>query len=202
MVICAVYGCSKCSGRDKNVSFYRLPAVNKYQGRKDYELRLKRRADYLAAIGRKNIAPKSLKNWRVCSRQFLSRKPAGLYDVANPDWLPTLRLGKEPTSESTAVSQLKIQSSNDRYKRAKGRRERRKCIEELVQVLPNAFDGLMDEACEEEVKDVAIEQISIGMQYIDVSRAKEPTVCKCSAEVKVLQEQLHQARLTIQSLLQ
>ena len=116
MVICAVYGCSKRSGRDKNVSFYRLPALNKYQGRKNYELRLKRRAGYLAAIGRKNIAPKSLKNWRVCSRHFLSRKPAGLYDVANPDWLPpSLRLGKEPTPESTAASQLKIQSSNDRY---------------------------------------------------------------------------------------
>ena len=31
----------------------------------------------------------------------------------------------------------------------------------------------------EEVKDVAIEQISIGTQYINVSRAKEPTVCTC-----------------------
>ena len=48
-----------------------------------------------------------------------------------------------------------------------------------MQVLPNVLDDLMDEVCEEEVKDVAIEQISIGMQYINVSRAKEPTVCTC-----------------------
>ena len=68
-------------------------------------------------------------------------------------------------------------------------------------LLPNVLDDLMDEVCEE-VKDVAIEQISIGMQYIDVSRAKEPTVYKCSAEVQMLQEQLHQARLTIQNLMQ
>ena len=27
------------------------------------------------------------------SRHFLSSKPAGLYDVTNPDWLPTLYLG-------------------------------------------------------------------------------------------------------------
>jgi len=204
MVLCAVYGCSKRSGRDKNVSFYRLPAVNRprrntQKQRKAYELRLKRRAGYLAAIGRKNI-PKSLKNWRVCSRHFLSRKPASLYDVNNPDWLPTLHLGKEPTADNTAAN--KSQSSGERYKRAKGRTEKRKYIEQLVQLLPNILNELIYDLCEEEVKDVAAEQIRIGMQYIDVARAKEPTVCECSTKVKVLQEQLLQARLTIQSLMQ
>ena len=115
MVLCAVYGCSKRSGRDKNVSFYRLPAVNiphrnTQKQHKAYELRLKRRAGYLAAIGRKNI-PKSLKNWRVCSRHFLSKKSASLYDATNPEWLSTLHLGKEPTADSTAAN--KSQSSDD-----------------------------------------------------------------------------------------
>ena len=112
MVLCAVYGSSKRSGRDKNVSFYRLPAVNipcrnTQKQHKAYELRLKHRAGYLAAIGRKNI-PKSLKNWRVWSRHFIS---ASLYDVTNPEWLPTLHLGNEPTADSTAAN--KSQSSDD-----------------------------------------------------------------------------------------
>jgi len=66
-------------------------------------------------------------------------KPAGLYDVANPDWLPTLRLGKEPTAAAdyTAVDQLKIRCCNDHYKRAKERREKHECFEELVQALPD-----------------------------------------------------------------
>ena len=62
-----------------------------------------------------------------------------------------------------------------------------------MQLLPNIPNELIYDLCEEEVKDVAVEKISIGMQYIDVARAKEPTVCDCH-EVKVLQERLLQLR--------
>ena len=76
---------------------------------------------------------------------------------------------------STAAN--KIQSSDNWYKRAKDRTEKCKYIEQLVQLLPNV---LIDDLCEGEVKNVATEQISIGMRYTDVARAKEPTVWEWS----------------------
>ena len=52
MVLCAVIGCSKCSGRNKDVSFYRIPKVIAHRGKQEYELTKKRRAGFLAAISR------------------------------------------------------------------------------------------------------------------------------------------------------
>ena len=37
MVMCAVIGCYKCSGRDP-VSFHKFPKLIDYQGQADYEL--------------------------------------------------------------------------------------------------------------------------------------------------------------------
>ena len=80
MVICVVVGCSKRSDRDKDVSFYRIPAVNSLHGKEDFELRKKRRDGYLAAISRENIDTSALDKYRICSRHFVSGKPADLYD--------------------------------------------------------------------------------------------------------------------------
>ena len=55
MVLCVVVGCSNRSGRDKDVSFHRIPAVNDKEGKEDYELRKRRRDGFLAAISRKDI---------------------------------------------------------------------------------------------------------------------------------------------------
>ena len=41
---------------------------------------------------------KVLVNNRICSRHFISGKPAALYNDTNPDWLPTLHLGHAPVS--------------------------------------------------------------------------------------------------------
>ena len=56
MVICVVVGCSKRSGRDKDVSFYRIPAVSGHQGAQDFDLRKRRRDGYLAAISREDLS--------------------------------------------------------------------------------------------------------------------------------------------------
>ena len=51
-------------------------------------------AGLLAAISREGLKDsRVLENDRICSRHFISGKPAYLYDEANPDWLPTLHLG-------------------------------------------------------------------------------------------------------------
>ena len=95
MVICIVVGCLKCSERDKNVSFHRIPAVNCLHGKEDFELRKKRRDGYLAAISREDIDTSALHKYRICSRNFVSGEMANLYDTTSPSWLPTLNLGHE-----------------------------------------------------------------------------------------------------------
>ena len=37
--ICAVFGCFKQSGHDKDVSFHRITAITSIQGKDDFELR-------------------------------------------------------------------------------------------------------------------------------------------------------------------
>ena len=117
MVLCVVIGCSKCSGRDKDVSFSRIPKVITHRGKQEYELTKKRRDGFHAAISRDGLTDsKVLTNDRICSRHFTSGKPAYLYDETNPDWLPTLHLGhrkNRPTEEAT-----------QRWERKKARRER------------------------------------------------------------------------------
>ena len=46
------------------------------------------------------MTEKILANDRICSRHFLSGKPAALEDDTNPDWLPSLNLGHSKISEN------------------------------------------------------------------------------------------------------
>ena len=66
----------------------------------------KRRAGYLAAISRGDVTEKILSNGRICSRHFISGKPAALEYVTNLDWLPSLNLGHSKVSDS----QVELQS--------------------------------------------------------------------------------------------
>ena len=116
MVLCLVLGCSKHSGRDKDISFYRVPKVIANRGKQVYELTKKRRAGFLSAISRDGLKKTILENDRICSRHFLSGKPAYLHDQTNPDWLPTLHLGHNKKAEPR-------RESTERWERRKARRE-------------------------------------------------------------------------------
>ena len=72
MVLCVVVGCSKRSGRDKDVSFYRLPKITSSKGPGVLELSKKRRAGYIAAISRGYLTEKIQANDRICSRLFIT----------------------------------------------------------------------------------------------------------------------------------
>ena len=122
MVICVVYGCSNHSGRDKHISFYRIPAVSFHKGQQDYELK-KSEEQVLAAISRRDVEAESLDSWRVCSRHFASGKPADLYDITNPEWLLTLNLGHD---KECCIEQLQL--CMKRYKRAEEREMKRKYL--------------------------------------------------------------------------
>ena len=111
MVLCVVLGCSRRSGRDKDVSFFRIPRIIQDKGEQLRVLSKRRRDGFLTAFSRVGLTEKILKNDRICSRHFISGNPADLLDETNPDWLPSLNLGHN-----------KIRYSNV----ATGRWERRK----------------------------------------------------------------------------
>ena len=70
-----MYSCKR-SGRDKDVSFYRLPKVSSNKGTSIFELSKKRRAGYY-----------------VAAISSINGKPAPFEGESNPDWLPTQNLG-------------------------------------------------------------------------------------------------------------
>ena len=117
MVLCVVVGCSRRSGRDKDVSFYRIPKIIRKRGEETRKLSEKRRNGFVAAICRRDITAKILDHDRICSRHFLSGMPASLEDEANPDWLPSLNLGHDK------VSKVTVEKAEDRWKRRKAREE-------------------------------------------------------------------------------
>ena len=69
---CSVVGCSKRSNRDKDVSFYRIPAEISHQGERTQELSKKRRDLWISRIGRADFQPNP--HSRVCSRHFIGGK--------------------------------------------------------------------------------------------------------------------------------
>ena len=57
----------------------------------DFELSVKQRDGYLAAILREDLTVGMLEksDYRVCSDYFVDGEPAKLYMISNPNWLPT-----------------------------------------------------------------------------------------------------------------
>lgn len=138
MVMCIVLGCSKRSGRDKDVSFYRVPKVITSRGKQEYELTKKRRDGFLAAISRDGLKKTILENDRICSRHFVSGKPAYLHDESNPDWLPSLHLGHSKKADT-------IKEITERWERRIARSEaRRESLEAAQSLLSLAESSHME----------------------------------------------------------
>ena len=73
------------------------------KGKDMEELTRKRHAGFISAISRADLTEKIMSNDRICSRHFISGKPASPLDENNPDWLPTLNMGhSKKSSESRA----------------------------------------------------------------------------------------------------
>ena len=115
MVICAVVGCSKRSDRDKDVSFYRIPTIRTGRCERELELSTRRRVGFLAAISRADLTANSIDQARVCSRHFISGKPASLHEELHPDWLPTQNLGH------SKISLKRVAVCEERYERKRAR---------------------------------------------------------------------------------
>ncbi len=76
---------------DKEVSFYRIPAIFNGRSAVENELSKKRRNGFLAAISREGLTNKRT----IEFVHLISVKPSYLFDKNNPDWLPSLHLGYE-----------------------------------------------------------------------------------------------------------
>lgn len=61
-----------CGNRDKDKSFYRLPAVNDHQGEKTHDLSQKPRDTWLTKIRSQDIKPKNYTYTKVCSDHFVN----------------------------------------------------------------------------------------------------------------------------------
>ncbi len=95
------------------------------------ELTRKRRAGYFSAIQRSDLTQKIVSNDRICSRHFISGKPAALEDQNNPDWLPTLHLG-----HSKAMTAKKAEATKDRFVRVKVREAKKDFVSQRNEECP------------------------------------------------------------------
>ena len=94
MVLCVFVDSHARSGRDKDVSFFRVPSIDTNHGEEAVERSIERQTQWIAATGRNDLTEQILKNDRVCSCHFVSRKPAKDFDRFNVDWVPTLNLNQ------------------------------------------------------------------------------------------------------------
>ncbi|XP_026046685.1 uncharacterized protein LOC113035366 [Astatotilapia calliptera] len=106
---CCVVGCNVRShdreGKklDNGLSFHRFPSWRQREGSHVSDITKQRRQAWIAAVRRADIEFSAIPSFLlVCSRHFLSGKPAYEMDVTNPDWAPTLHMGHDdiPVSDS------------------------------------------------------------------------------------------------------
>ena len=80
MVLCAMIDCGRKTGKGKAVATFRIPAIITHQGNETEELTRERRMRWISAISRDDLTELKLLNERVCSRHFVSGKPAQSWD--------------------------------------------------------------------------------------------------------------------------
>lgn len=71
---CAVYGCSNRSNRERNRSFFRIPAIIYHSDEKTKNLSRERRQRWLAMIQRQDLTDSQIVSTRICSDHFISGK--------------------------------------------------------------------------------------------------------------------------------
>ena len=140
MVLSLIVDCHTRSGRDKEKSFYRVPSVIKNQGEEGEELSIERRMKWLSAISRVGLTEGILRNDRVCSRHFVSGRPAANWDKYNVDWVPSLHLGHDKKGKTD----LELQAArSDRVKTRRKRRHEQALTETAAKVQLLDVDGKM-----------------------------------------------------------
>ncbi|KAK4874289.1 hypothetical protein RN001_013649 [Aquatica leii] len=116
---CIILNCGSRANRDP-VKFYAVPKVLNFAHLKHKnELSKLRREMWLSAIKRNDLTDNKIKHQRVCSKHFLSGKPATLEDKDDLDWIPSQNLGhtstdfrKKPETSDRSPTNFDEPSSN------------------------------------------------------------------------------------------
>ncbi|KAJ8930187.1 hypothetical protein NQ314_017051 [Rhamnusium bicolor] len=102
---CAVVNCGSNAAMDQGIKFFRIPSMYG-PNRKINKLAERRRQMWINALKRADLTETKIKYARVCSKHFISGKPASLTDETNPDWVPSKNMGYTSVASST-ISRLK-----------------------------------------------------------------------------------------------
>ena len=181
MVLCLFVDCHARSGRDKDVSFFRVPVIDRNHGEEEEERSAERRTKWIAAISRDHLTEQILKNDRVCSRHFISGRPANSWDKYNADWVPTLNLGHTKSNNKD-----KGKVVQERTERAKARRKKK--LDDVKTMIEEKKLRLNDEGTQVSYVSFAsstTEEIDVSFadQYIDENEKSSQTEVKYFAEM-------------------
>lgn len=142
----------------------------------------------MAAIPREDLDLKALHKYKICSKHFISKPLAYIYDTSNPDWLPTLHLVH---TKSSSVHEEDKATSVAKFKRVVERSKRQDTIENMTEQLSSIVADLLDLAIQEECTLICAEQIQIGREHIRFEEHQgEKAACNCVSTIKGLQDEL------------
>lgn len=106
---CGVYGCKSRASRTQK-SFFRLPAEIKKGPELKVKLSYLRRKKWIIAIRRSDLTETKKKYLWICEDHFLSGKPSGIFDLDNPDWVPSLNMGYKCKPKDSPNLQISLNS--------------------------------------------------------------------------------------------
>ena len=231
MGLCVIFGCNNRSdSKVRRVSFSRIPAIRYHYGEQEYQLSLKRRTAWLAAISRDDLDESNMQNYMICSKHFHSGKPAKAMDETNIDWVPTLHLGHDKLQQSSQPTQLQVKRSDRARKRAERQRQAEEEQLMLSEVISIANNEIVDETVGELINEIGfnvfqlfeieaaamelvterimIEEFSISIKDLVKEEVRSAMLaftctegsCKCADEVTRLKEELLKCHEIIQEL--
>ncbi|CAH3164799.1 unnamed protein product, partial [Pocillopora meandrina] len=191
---CAVYGCSNRSNREKDRSYFRLPAIitrpndekqalSKEPNDSDFRSRVVVNLKVIKCM----LLVSRVENADMFALYFLG-KPSSIYDKDNPDWAPSQKLGYD-------CNKVK-ESSQERYNRAQERVEKRRRSEgaiALMELSKAAMEETMDAGVTVEELNCKACQTDITSEYFTELIQNEETLKKENAALK---EQLKQNSLS------
>ncbi|XP_066265852.1 uncharacterized protein [Branchiostoma lanceolatum] len=171
MVHCIVVGCVSKSDKKEGIGFYSIPKVVTGQGEDHEKLTEERRRLWISAISRADTETKNiLQSERVCGRHFISGKAAPVWDRHNPDWVPTLNLGRTDY-RGEAATEKKQKEAGARAKRATGRKKKRGAEQHETP----AAAKRAPQRCVRQIDFAQVEDVPLDVEMADLSlESKEP----------------------------
>ena len=225
MVLCVVIDCHNRSERDKHVSYYRIPAVLKKYGKSRLELSKKCQAGFLAAISREDIDKKSLSKYRICSKHFVSGRPAKRTDETTIDWLPTLHMGHEKRKQTAADTSSRLERYDRARRRSNARLQQEEaamfyqqmevvCVEMIAETASDIVEEIAKEMIESlEIREAAVNSVvnriiseEISVEHIVREEFEAAMIafgdgrCKCVEKITELEKELQKCRSIIDEL--